>query len=41
MIEKCGYIPYVIKDEGKFSMKKVNEEFEIFKNFLTLHGFSI
>ena len=41
MIEKCGYIPYVIKDEGKFSVKKVNEEFEIFKNFLTLHGFSI
>lgn len=33
-IEKCGYFPYVIKDLGKYSKRKVREEFENFKNFL-------
>ena len=39
VIKQCGYIPYIIKDEGKFSMKKVNEEFESFKIFLISHNF--
>ena len=30
-IKKCGYIPYIIKDLGKYNLEKVNTEF---KNFL-------
>ncbi len=30
-IQKCGYIPYIIKDIGKYNIKKVNNEF---KNFI-------
>lgn len=33
-IIKYGYYPYIIKDLGKFSIKKVNEQFEKFNNFL-------
>ena len=33
-IKKCGYIPYIIKDEGKFSIEKCEKEFEILQNFL-------
>lgn len=29
-IEKYGYIPYIIKDMGKFSENKVNKEFNKF-----------
>lgn len=29
-IKKCGYIPYVIKDLGSFSEKKVSDEFSKF-----------
>ena len=36
-IKKCGYYPYIIKDLGKFSMKKVNEEFEKFCNFIKIN----
>jgi hypothetical protein len=32
-ITKFGYIPYVIKDMGKFNMKFVNEEFKKFMEF--------
>lgn len=32
-IERAGYTPYVIKDMGKASEKKVNTEFEIFLNW--------
>ena len=32
-IERAGYTPYVIKDMGKASEKKVNAEFEIFLNW--------
>jgi hypothetical protein len=31
IIEKCGYIPYVIKDMGKHDKAFVEQEFEIFK----------
>lgn len=33
-ILKSGYIPYVIKDMGGFSKRKVNEEFEILLEFI-------
>ena len=33
-IEKLGYIPYIIKDMGKYSEKKVNLEWDIFLNWL-------
>lgn len=33
-IKKAGYIPYVIKDMGKFNKKKVKKEFDIFINNL-------
>lgn len=33
-IIKCGYYPYIIKDLGKYSKKKVCEEFEKFNIFL-------
>lgn len=33
-IEKSGYIPYIIKDMGKYSEKKVNLEWDIFLNWL-------
>ena len=32
-IERAGYTPYVIKDMGKASEKKVNTEFETFLNW--------
>ena len=31
IIEKYGYIPYVIKDMGKYNKAFVEQEFEIFK----------
>lgn len=31
-IKNCGYVPYVIKDMGKFNQKFVEEEFEKFIN---------
>lgn len=34
-IEKCGYTPYVIKDMGRFSNKKVEKEFLSLLNFLS------
>ena len=34
-ILNCGYIPYIIKDMGKHSVKKVDEEFSIFIDYLT------
>lgn len=37
-IEVAGYIPYIIKDMGKFSMKKVKMEFEKFCEFLQEKG---
>lgn len=33
-IEKCGFIPYVIKDMGKHDKKKVEMEFDIFCKWL-------
>ena len=33
-IKKCGYIPYIIKDLGKFSPVKVDEEFSEFAKFI-------
>lgn len=33
-IKKCGYYPYIIKDMGKYSVKKIQYEWEIFNNFL-------
>jgi hypothetical protein len=33
-IEKLGYIPYIIKDMGKYSEKKVQLEWDIFLNWL-------
>lgn len=29
-IKKCGYIPYIIKDLGKYNLEKVNSEFKLF-----------
>lgn len=29
-IKKCGYIPYIIKDLGKYNLEKVNFEFKLF-----------
>lgn len=34
-IIKCGYTPYIIKDEGRYNKKFVEEQFEIFKNFIS------
>lgn len=33
-IKKCGYKPYIIKDMGKYSIKKVEHEFNILLNYL-------
>lgn len=33
-IIKCGYIPYIIKDMGKYKKSFVEEEFEKFLNYL-------
>lgn len=33
-ITKCGYIPYIIKDMGKYNKTFVNEQFNIFIEFL-------
>lgn len=33
-ILKYGYYPYIIKDMGKFSIKKVQSQWQIFNNFL-------
>lgn len=33
-IKKCGYVPYIIKDLGKFSPAKVDEEFSKFEKFV-------
>ena len=33
-IKKCGYVPYIIEDLGKFSPVKVNEEFSKFEKFV-------
>ncbi len=33
-IKKCGWIPYVIKDMGKYNKAFVNEQFNIFINYL-------
>jgi hypothetical protein len=30
IIKKYGYIPYIIKDMGKYNKKFVEQEFEIF-----------
>ena len=35
-IIKAGYIPYIIKDNGKYNLKFVQEQFDIFKNSLSL-----
>jgi hypothetical protein len=29
-IKKCGYIPYIIKDDGKYDTKFVEEQFNLF-----------
>ena len=33
-IKKCGWVPYVIKDMGKYNKAFVNEQFNIFINYL-------
>jgi len=33
-IEKRGYIPYIIKDMGKHNKKFVEQQFELFKQFI-------
>lgn len=33
-IEKCGYVPYVIKDMGKYNPSFVNEQFKLFLKYL-------
>lgn len=33
-IEKCGWIPYTIKDEGKYNKHFVEEEFKKFMDFI-------
>lgn len=33
-IKKCGYVPYIIEDLGKFSIAKVNAEFSKFEKFI-------
>ena len=33
-IEKCNYYPYIIKDMGKFNKKFVENQFEIFLDFI-------
>jgi len=33
-IIKFGYTPYIIKDMGRFSIEKVNDEFNIFLNYI-------
>lgn len=33
-IKKCGYVPYIIEDLGKFSPAKVDEEFSKFEKFV-------
>lgn len=34
-IVKCGYTPYIIKDLGRYNKEFVEEQFEIFKNFIS------
>lgn len=36
-IKKCEYIPYVIKDMGKYNKKFVENEFEKFLKFFNIH----
>lgn len=38
-ILKCGYEPYIIKDMGKYNKKFVNEQFDIFIEFLKNNGY--
>lgn len=33
-IENAGYIPYIIKDLGKYNLEKVNNEFKFFLNYI-------
>ena len=33
-IKNCGYIPYIIKDMGRYNKKFVKNEFENFINFI-------
>ena len=33
-IKKCGYIPYIIKDEGSFNKEFVEKQFEIFVDYI-------
>jgi len=33
-IKKCGYIPYIIRDDGKFNVNKVKKEWDVFLNFI-------
>lgn len=40
-IEKCGYIPYVIKDMGKYSLNIVKEEFEKLKIYCAVEKWPI
>lgn len=34
-IKKQGWIPYIIKDMGKYNVNFVNEQFDLFKQYLT------
>lgn len=36
-IKKCGYIPYIIKDLGKYNLEKVNTEFKNFLDYIKLN----
>ena len=39
-IKKYGYIPYIIKDMGRYNKKFVENQFNIFKNFISLQRLS-